>query len=322
MEVLDSKYQTILVTGGAGFIGSHICEELLRQKRRVFCFDNFVNADEKTIEPFMDDPLFTLIRADVCDILDTPSLLNKFQGVDLVYHQACGKCTVCLLNPKLDLTVNAWGTYNVLEACRLKGVKKIVHASTGSVYGEPQYYPEDEKHPYKPVSFYGVSKLAGERYYEVFRKMYNIDYTILRYFHVYGTRQMSDDYGGVIAIFIRRAHEDKPIIIYGDGSQIRSFTFVDDVVKANIVCANDARTSGEVYNCCSGIQVSILELAKAVLKIMKKNLPIIFKDWRAGDIKYFDVSNEKISNLGVTFTTDFPTALEKVVKSYVEDFLS
>jgi UDP-glucose 4-epimerase len=314
--LLDSKYKRILITGGAGFIGSHLCEELLKQKKYVVCMDNFANSGEENIKPFFDNPNFQFVKGDVCKILSDAKLLKNFENIDIVFHQACSKCTVCLENPELDLSVNAWGTYCVLEASRRCHVKKIIHASTGSVYGEPEYFPEDEKHPFKPVSLYGVSKLAGERYYEVFRKMHGLDYVILRYFHVYGNRQKSDEYGGVIPIFIKCAYENKPLVIYGDGSQIRCFTFVEDVVKANILAANCGKT-GEAYNCCSGIKVSIHDLAKMILKIMKKeNLEIQFRKWRFGDIKYFDVCNRKIKEIGMEFDTDFENKMKQIIKNY------
>ncbi len=302
---LDIKYQTCLVTGGAGFIGSHICEKLLKQGRKVKCLDNFVNGKMKNIEDFLDNPNFELITASVTDIIGNEVLLNKFSGIDIVFHLACGKCTVCLHDPKLDLFVNAWGSYNVFEASRLHSVKKVIHASTGSIYGEPQYFPEDENHPYKPTSFYGVSKLAGERYLEVFYKMYGLKYSILRYFHVYGTRQDHADLGGVIPIFIRNVLKDENIKIYGDGSQIRCFTHVEDIVNANILCANTSTSDGECYNIASGIKMSILELANKIKQLANKpDININYYDWRPGDIKYFDVSNKKISKLGLQLNTN------------------
>ena len=138
MEVvtLNPEYKQILVTGGAGFIGSHLCEEALKQGRQVICLDDFSNANMETIMPFMSNKNFTLVKGNVCNILDDEKLLQLFKGVDLVFHEACSRFYVCIEDPELDLRINAWGTFNVLEASRRANVKKVVHASTGSVYIE------------------------------------------------------------------------------------------------------------------------------------------------------------------------------------------
>ena len=317
---LDDKYETILITGGAGFIGSHMCEELLKQNKKVKCVDNLLNGSLENISEFLDNSNFKFIEKDICHILDDVEFLNEFKNVDLVLHNACAKCTMCLENPQQDLNINAWGTFNVIRACIINNVKKIIHASTGSVYGEPQYFPEDEKHPCKPSSFYGNSKLAGENYYHVFAKMHHLNYTVLRYFHVYGTKQQYSDYGGVIPIFIKNSYYDQPITIFGDGSQIRSFTSVEDIINCNILCANNNETNGEIYNCCSAIKVTILELANYIKEITNKNVPIEFKNWKYGDIVYFDVSNQKITALGYKFNTNFKEQLKKIITLYYDHF--
>ena len=313
---LDNKYQTILITGGAGFIGSHLCEKLLKQNKKVKCVDNLLNGSIENINEFMNNPNFKFIKKDICTILEDEKFLNEFKDVDLVLHNACAKCTMCLEDPKRDLEINAWGTFNVIKASVICGVKKIIHASTGSVYGEPQYFPEDEKHPCKPSSFYGNSKLAGENYYHVFAKMHKMDYTILRYFHVYGTKQQYSDYGGVIPIFIKNSYYNLPITIYGDGTQIRSFTSVDDIVNCNILCANSDNTNGEIYNCCSALKITINELVNHIKEITNTKSEIIYKDWKYGDIKYFDVNNDKIKKLGYDFNIDFRMQLEKIIDWY------
>jgi nucleoside-diphosphate-sugar epimerase len=190
-----------------------------------------------------------------------------------------------------------------------------VHASTGSVYGEAQYLPQDEKHPLIPTSYYGVSKLAGEKYVKVFEHLYGLDTTVLRYFHVYGPRQESSEVGGVVSIFIRSMLQGQPITIFGDGSQQRSFTYVKDVVKANILAACTEGTKGEVYNCASGIKVTISELANMVAEILDiPNAQINYGDWTPGDIKVFEIDNTKIrTKLGLEFLTDFRSGLEQTV---------
>jgi UDP-glucose 4-epimerase len=317
-NIVQLKYGSCLVTGGAGFIGSHICEEALKQGKRVVCLDNMVAGKEENIASYADDPNFKFVKA---DIIELDAIEKWFDGIDVVFHNAASKATVCRTDPMKDLLVNAWGAWCICEASRRRGVKKVIHASTGSVYGEAQYSPQDEKHPLNPRSFYGVSKLAGERYLESFYGYYSLHYAVIRYYHVYGARQNSTELGGVIPIFIRRAYEGLPLIIYGDGSQQRSFTYVKDDVNANFVLANTEQSDGEVYNAASGIKVTILELAKAVLRIMKRNdLEIQFQPWRPGDIKVFDVDNRKIRKLGLSFETDFEKGLEATARWYVERF--
>jgi len=160
-----------------------------------------------------------------------------------------------------------------------------------------------------------VSKLAGEKYARVFAHLYDLDVTMLRYYHVYGPRQESSDVGGVVSIFARRALHDQPLIIYGDGSQLRSFTYVKDVVDINKVVAQSAASKGEAYNCASGIRVTILELAQKVLAYYgKEDIEIQFEDWRLGDILKFDVANAKLKGLGYEFRTDFDEGLAKTLE--------
>jgi nucleoside-diphosphate-sugar epimerase len=226
------------------------------------------------------------------DITDRAWLLELLKGVDVVFHQACSKNTICLKDPLRDMAVNAEGTLNMLLAAKEAGVKKFVHASTGSVYGEPAVFPSDEQHALDPVSYYGVSKLAGDRYARLFSSLHGMSVTILRYYHVFGPRQDNSDVGGVVSIFGRRCLEGKPIIIYGDGTQIRSFTYVQDVVRINKLAAVTEGISGQAYNCASGIKVTIRELAEAIRSYLgAEATPIVHEDWKMGDIKYFQVDN-------------------------------
>jgi UDP-glucose 4-epimerase len=307
MYSLKDKYTKALVTGGAGFIGSHLVEELLKDGLEVISVDNYSGGKIENISAFRDYDNF--IEAN-CDITDYDKLKLLFEGVDIIFHEAVSKMTVCLKDPRRDLEINAKGTFNLLELARDFGVKKFVHASTGSVYGEAQYYPTDEVHPLNPTSYYGVSKLAGEKYARVFSHLYGLNTTMLRYYHVYGPRQENSDVGGVVSIFARRAMENQPLIIYGDGTQMRSFTYVKDVVNINKLVALHQETQGEAYNCASGIKVTIGELANKILKLLQKeSVGIEYRDWKLGDIKVFNVSNDKLKKLNFQFTTDFDTGL-------------
>lgn len=298
--------RNVLVTGGAGFIGSHICEELLKVGAHVIALDDMSAGRESNVRIFEDYPNYRFVEGSVCD--DDAKMHEIFDGLDTVFHNAASKKNICLHDPKRDLKINAEGTLNLLLLAKEHGTRKFVHASTGSVYGEPSVFPTDETHPLHPVSYYGVSKLAGERYVNVFHELYGLDTTILRYFHVYGPRQESNEFGGVVSIFLRNILEGKNPTVFGHGEQVRSFTWVKDLVSINMLSATKPVATGQVYNAASAIRISVNDLAKGMLKLMnatetlrvKHGLPLI------GDIMNFDISNEKvIKDLGVRFTTDF-----------------
>lgn len=309
---MDFRYKKALVTGGAGFIGSHIVEELVKMGIETISIDNYAAGKKENLEHLSRYKNFKEIR---CDVTDVDELEKIIPGVDVIFHQAASKKTVCLRDPRLDLDINAKGTFNLLSLSVKYNVTKFVHASSGSVYGEAQYFPQDENHPLIPTSYYGVSKLAGEKYAKVFENLYGLNTTVLRYFHVYGPRQESSDVGGVVSIFCRSILSGYPIMIYGDGTQQRSFTYVKDVVKANLLAAEIPITRGQVYNCASGIKVTIKELADMVaLRLNVKDQKIEYHDWLPGDIKKFDIDNSKIKNhLGLEFITDFSCGLNYTI---------
>ena len=296
----------VLVTGGAGFIGSHLCERLVGLGAEVICLDDLSAGKRANIAQWEDQPNFRFVQLSVCD--DGPQMDELFQGLDTVFHNAASKKNVCLIDPHRDLEVNAGGALNLVQKAREHGVRKFVHASTGSVYGEPQVFPTAEDHPFEPISYYGVSKLAGERYVDVFNKLYGLDTTILRYFHVYGPRQESNEFGGVVSIFLRRIANGENPIVFGDGEQVRSFTWVGDLVDANLAAALDPKATGQAFNAASGIQVTINELAQGMLDILDpdKRLRVEHGPPLIGDPRFFDVSNKKIREmLGVEFQSDF-----------------
>lgn len=316
---MQFPYRKALVTGGAGFIGSHLVEELVRMGVHTISIDNYFAGKHENLAHLSNYENFDEVE---CDVTDHEELAQYFDGVDVVFHQAASKKTICLKDPRKDLEINGAGTYNLLALARDHKVKKFVHASTGSVYGEAQYFPQDEKHPLVPTSYYGVSKLAGEKYCKAFQLLYGLDTTVLRYFHVYGPRQESSDVGGVVSIFARQMCNGDPITIFGDGTQQRSFTYVKDVVKANILAAVKDGTKGDVYNCASGINVTVKELADLMAKILDvKDLEINYGDWLVGDIKVFDIDNSKIREaLEIEFVRDFEEGLKLTVDWAVEYF--
>ena len=311
---IGAKYERALVTGGAGFIGSHIAEELLQTGIDVICIDDLSAGKMENIAPFMSNPHFKFVK---CDVADYDSLKKCFDGVDLIYHEAASKKNICIKDPRRDLWVNGQGTFNMCELAVEHKIKKFVHASTGSVYGEAVVIPQTEEHPLSPVSYYGVSKLAGERYVNTFSHLYGLDTTTLRYFHVYGPRQESGVYGGVIAIFARQLLGDNCPTIFGDGTQERSFTYVKDVVNANLFVASHENTFGEVYNCASGINVTVGEMCDEMRTIMhKEHLMPEYHDWTIGDIKKFVISNKKLCDLGFEFETSFRDGLTETIEDF------
>ncbi len=321
MQMKD-KYTKALVTGGAGFIGSHLVEELLAEGLDVVSIDNYFGGKKENLAEFHEKYPGKLTELNV-DVTDYDALKKVYElGIDIVYHEAASKKTICMRDPRLDLEINGAGAFNILELARDYKVKKVVHASTGSVYGEARYFPQDEEHPLNPTSYYGVSKLAGEKYARAFCDLYDVNTTILRYFHVYGTRQENSDVGGVVSIFGRRVFNGLAPIIHGDGTQQRSFTHVKDLVNINKLVALRDDTMGEAYNCASGVNVTISELADAVKKYFgREDLVTEHDDWTVGDIKVFDVSNEKIRKLGHEFKWSFEDGLADTL-GWLKEYLA
>lgn len=299
-----AKFNRCAVTGAAGFIGSHIVEALLPTGIDIVAVDDLSAGKLENMASFRGASNFRFERADVSD---RSALRKAFDGADLIFHNAASKKNICLTDPPRDLMVNGLGAFHVFDIAREIGAKKVVHASTGSVYGEPTVFPQTEDHPLDPVSYYGVSKLAGERYGLAFHKLYGLDVTVLRYFHVYGPRQDWDDqFGGVVSIFLRRALSGKNLVVHSDGLQERSFTSVYDVARANLLTALSPQAAGEAYNCASGIKIKIKDLAEWVLSRVEggDRLTVEHANELPGDIRRFEVSNEKLRSLGMTFETD------------------
>jgi UDP-glucose 4-epimerase len=313
------RIRRALVTGGAGFIGSHLVEALVRLGIEVVSLDDYSAGKRENLEPVLGRQNFTEVRGDVSD---PAAIRGAMAGVDTVFHQAASKKTVCIRDPSRDLEVNGGGALRMLQCAVELGVEKFVHASTGSVYGEPEVFPQTESHRVHPVSYYGVSKLAGEAYVNTFAHLFGLDVTVLRYFHVYGPRQESSDVGGVVSIFLRRALQGMPLVIHGDGNQTRSFTWVGDVVEANLRAATRPISRGKTYNCASGVRVSIQDLASKVLARVGPG-KIESGDPTPGDIREFDVDNTLIAtDLGMEFERDFDRGLGYTLDWAISAFAS
>lgn len=306
------------VTGGAGFIGSHLVEKLVNAGVHVVSFDDYSAGKSDNLDSVRGRTNFTEVNGDVTDL---HAIREAMQGSDTVFHQAASKKTVCMRDPSRDLEVNGGGALLLAQAAVELGVEKFVHASTGSVYGEPVSMPQTETHRLRPVSYYGVSKLAGESYVNTFAHLFGLNTTILRYFHVYGPRQESSDVGGVVSIFLRRALQGEPLVIHGDGEQMRTFTWVGDVVEANVRAATNDIARGKTYNCASGIRVTVKELAGKVLERIAQDGTIEHADPLIGDIREFDVDNSLITeDLRMNFERDFDRGLASTLDWAVSAF--
>jgi UDP-glucose 4-epimerase len=306
----DLRGKRVVVTGGAGFIGSHLCEALLAGGNTVTCVDNLVGTAGSTrnLADAREHPRFELLTENVLNWADRADL----SGVHCVFHLAASKHTVSLRDPERDLTVNGLGTLRLLRRAVRDGVSKIVHGSTGSVFGQTsdEHVEDGAKNP---VSLYGISKLAGETYCRVIGDAFGLDYTILRYYHVIGPRQDASDDGGVVPIFARRGLEGRPLTIYGTGTQTRSFTSVRDVVRVTLLAASSEEMRNEDFNCASGVRVSIQELADFVLAETNSEQAIEYEPARPGDIEHFAVNNTKLRRLGVTFDLDWRSGVREVI---------
>ncbi|MCF7860809.1 NAD-dependent epimerase/dehydratase family protein [Candidatus Woesearchaeota archaeon] len=267
--------QKVLVTGAAGFIGSHIVDELIRQGYDVTGLDNLSHGKKKNVNP--------KARLIIADISDDLSVLDNYDYV--VHHASQIDVMKSIENPLYDANTNILGSLNLLEFCRKTYVKKIIYASTGgAIYGKPKQIPTPETCSVDPDSHYGVSKHTVEHYLEIYRKLYRLNYCILRYSNVYGPRQDCDGEGGVIPIFIKKMLNKDTPMIYGNGNQTRDFVFVKDVVNANLL-AITKKVPKRIINIGTGKETSINELHEMITKTLDIDIPKLYGHSIKGEIK-------------------------------------
>ena len=273
-----------LVTGGAGFIGSHISERLLTEEHTVRVYDNFSSGKRANLVPLGG-------RAEVveADVRDAAALEKAMEGCDVVFHEAAVvSVPYSVAHPQETHDVNIQGTLNVLQAARARGVKRVVFACSAAVYGDAAAVPNVETMPPAPMSPYGVEKITGEYYLQTWSKLYGVDTVSLRYFNVFGPRQdPTSAYSGVISIFVDRALKKERPTIFGDGEQYRDFVYVDNVVDANIRAATApaSKVSGRAYNVACGGKTTLKQLLATIEGIVGTKLGATFAEGRAGDIR-------------------------------------
>ena len=284
----------VLVTGGAGFVGSHIVDRLLAQDLEVVVTDNLQTGRLENIAKHKNDKRLRIVRG---DIRDPQVVKDSVEGVEAVLHQAAMVSVMqSFENPVLTNEVNTSGTLNLLKASVDSGVKRFVYASSCTVYGNTETVPINEDCLPKPVSPYGVSKLAAEDYVKIFGDTYGLETVCLRYFNVYGPRQSYSEYSGVITQFINRLVKDLSPVVFGDGDQTRDFVHVYDVAEANMLSLKTVGIAGETFNIGSGVATTISQLANMLLGITNKtHLKLVHSEPRKGDIKhsFADVSRAR-----------------------------
>lgn len=287
----------ILITGGAGFIGSHLCERYSKEGHTVLCLDNFMSGNLTHIRHLLDYRNFKLVKGDIRDF----DLLEKImRDVDVVLHLAAQiHVDRSYIEPKLTYDVNVMGTQNVLEVARMYDAKKVIHASTSEVYGSALYVPIDEKHPLNAPHPYGASKIAADRMCYAYIQTYGMDISIVRLFNVFGPRQRDVGYGGVISIFTRRVLSNVPPIIYGDGTQTRDYTYIKDAVRAYDLVLNHNEPITEPINFGTGKEVSISDLADKIIELCGKKGEIepVHVEPRIGEVKRLIADATKAKNM-------------------------
>lgn len=303
----------VLVTGGAGFIGSHIVDRLVWEKFEVSVVDNFSTGKRVNVNP----------KAKIysCNITNSIKLDSIFEAVkpEVVIHHAAQINIEKSLNSACDdANVNILGTLNILQSCVKHCIEKITYASSAAVYGDPKYLPIDEEHPLSPLSPYGVSKHAPEHYINMYKELYGLDFTILRYANVYGPRQDAEGEGGVVSIFVDRIIQEKPVSIFGDGYQTRDFVYVKDIAEANLLAIKNG--SGQIMNISTNSQTSVRDLFRVLSVINNTYVEPEYQPSRLGDIRDSYLDNKKAQDeLGWQPKYDLFDGLERTLSYYKAD---
>ncbi len=268
-----------LVTGGAGFIGSHITRALLERGNQVRILDNFSSGKRENLKGLEVE----LIEG---DLRDASKVADAVKGMDIIFHEAAFVSVAeSMEKPQECLDVNITGTSILFDAARKAGVKRVVIASSAAVYGDSETYPLSEDSPLRQLSPYATSKRVDEMYAELFTQQFGLEVAALRYFNVYGPRQRPDSmYAAAVPIFIRRMLDNKPITVYGDGGQTRDLINVRDVVQANLLASEHPAAPGKIFNVCTGVETRILDLLDILYELFPNAPKHVHAESRAGDI--------------------------------------
>lgn len=319
-ELVFPKESVFLITGGAGFIGSNLCEAILKMEYRVVCLDDLSTGKQANVDLFLDNPNYTFIKGDIKDI-DT--CLRACEGVDYVLNQAAwGSVPRSIEKPLFYCANNIMGTLNMLEAARQKGVKKFVYASSSSVYGDEPNLPKKEGREGNLLSPYAVSKRADEEWAKQYTRHYGLDTYGLRYFNVFGRRQDPNGaYAAVIPKFIKMIINGERPVINGDGNQSRDFTYIDNVIEANLkACLAPSTVAGEAFNIAYGGREYLNNLYKGLVEALGVNIEPIYGPDRAGDIKHSNADISKAKELlGYNPDWSFEQGINAAIEWYKEN---
>lgn len=305
-------FTKVLVTGGAGFIGSHLVDRLVRMKHEVSVVDNLFTGKIGNLQSHIESGKINFLRGDV---RDENFVQDSVRGVDAIIHLAAiASVPFSVEKPVLTNEVNVNGTVNLLRAAVKNDVKKFLLISSCAVYGDPKYLPVDEKHPLQPLSPYAASKVAAEYYCKAFTRTYGLKTVILRLFNVYGSRQRGENsYSGVITVFIKNLIRGKPLTVYGDGEQTRDFIHVKDVSEAALLALEHEKVNNEIFNVGSGRETSVNRLAELLIKIYGEKVKVVYEKPRRGDIKRSYADIRKIRKvLGFKPKTSLESGLEEL----------
>ncbi|MFQ5977047.1 MAG: NAD-dependent epimerase/dehydratase family protein [Candidatus Heimdallarchaeota archaeon] len=284
-----------LVTGGAGFIGTHLCRRLLKENQLVICLDNLSSGSERNIEGMVDDENFLFFKGDTKDETILQQIFSDY-SIEAVYHLAAIVGVKKTLENPLDVLEDVLGIRNLLRYSQKHGTDKFVYTSSSEVYGEPPEIPEKEEGLINPHTPYSAVKLLGEKYCEAYYEEFGLETTSLRLFNVYGPQQDSSPYGFVVGIFIEQVLDGKNLTIFGDGTQTRDFVFVEDTIEAIFLSSKTSKAAGKVINIGTGRPVTILDLAENIIRLMKKSdIQMEFRPLRKDEVKHRfpDVSKMK-----------------------------
>lgn len=321
-NVVFEEDSLFLVTGGAGFIGSNLCEAILNKGYRVRCLDNLSTGNPKHVEMFINHENYEFMEGDIRDL---ETCLDACKGVDFVLHQAAwGSVPRSIEMPLLYEDINIKGTLNMLEAARQNNVKKFVYASSSSVYGDEPTLPKVEGREGKVLSPYALTKKVNEEYARLYSNLYGLDTYGLRYFNVFGRRQNPEGaYAAVIPKFLKQLLNDEAPSINGDGKQSRDFTYIENVIEANLkACKATSEYAGNAFNIAYGGQEFLIDVYKMLTESLGKKIDPIYLPERAGDIKHSNADISKAKNkLNYTPSWNFEKGLYESISWYKDNLI-